>query len=360
MFSLIPLDLYHDVFKLVTLLTITLVFVLCFAQRSSQALHSDVIGNEIQIIGTIYAFSIFMLLAFRPISYVFGDMGNYYKHFLNYVYGQPLSDGDIIFELLMQFNATYLTPQIFFFICFVVHFIPIIVASKRLVGQLWVLAFLFTIANYDYYGYAVNGIRQGISASLFLLAITFKGWVSLFIMLLAIGFHKSYILPMVAWYLCYLNRNPKQYLSVWFLCLLITSVYSGFSDLVSSLGLFSDDLSRYNYADDNFKQQFSASGFRIDFVVYSLLPILVAGYFIFIRKITTDFYTRLFCCYLTCNAFWLLMMHMPASNRIAFISWFLAGFIITYPFVKFQEYNNQNKIFASILLVFYLFTFVAN
>lgn len=360
MISFIPLDLYHDVIKVLTLLCITILCSIALANKRAVISPYRNRNQTIIFCGWIYFLILFILISLRPISYAFGDMGNYYKHFLEYQSGGTLKKGDYLFELLMLFSAHYLTAEIFFFICASLHLIPILIACIRIFKRYWPLAFFFIIAHYDFYGFAVNGIRNGIGTSVFMLALTYTSPFNWLLILSATGFHSSLALPAAAYVLTQFYLNPKHYLYAWFACLGISAVYSGFGEFISSLGFFSDKLDIYLNLDDEAKGQFSAVGFRVDFLLYSALPVFIGWYFIIEKKIAEPFYTKLFCIYLTCNAFWILVIRIPSSNRFAYLSWFMMGLIIAYPFIKFYVLRYQHMFFSALLFSFYLFTFISH
>lgn len=361
MITFIPLNLYHSTYYWLTLSFVALFCALLMLRRSNVVLGTELGSGRphavLGVVGFLYLFSILLMLGLRPISPMFADMQSYYLHFLDYKWRDELKDGDLLFEAFMYFSAHYLNAETFFFCCTFLSIVPLFIACYRVFKFYWPLAFFFTISNFDFYGYVINGIRQGIATSIFLMALTFKGKWSVLWMLVAAGFHNTILLPLSAYLLTRVYMNPKIYLYVWIFCLFLGGVYSGFGSLVSGLGFFSEDFDRYLYASDAVRSQFSSLDFRIDFVAYSLFPIVIGSYFILKRKMTDDFYSGLFCIYLTCNAFWLLVIRMPAANRIAYLSWFLTGFLVVYPLVKYSVFENQHKYFALTLFLFYLFTF---
>jgi hypothetical protein len=361
MIDVIPLEYYGKVvFDLLLFFTFTLSVVLTL--RPATVVARVGFRNEAVVLwGSACFVLLLLLIGLRPISYAFGDMGNYYKRFVEYELGAKVADGDLLFESMLWLFAKFGAASLFFFSCTALYLVPLLVASRRTLQQYWPLAFFFATAQFDFYGYAVNGIRQGIAASLFVVALTYRGPVAWLLLAASLGFHKSLAIGALAYLVTSRFRSPKLYLICWLLALLITSIYAGTGDLIASTGWLGDRFEFYTSLDEDYiLSQFSAVGFRLDFVLYSALPIAVGAYFILKRGFRDDVYTRLFNTYVACNAAWLLVMRIPYSNRFAYISWCLMGLVTAYPFVKFRAFRGQNVVFALLLMAFFLFTFLSH
>lgn len=360
MFDFIPLNNYSSFVYFTILTFITSLCAMLFSHPSS-VLFNPRNRNEVPILwGWTCFLLLVLLLGLRPISYAFGDMGNYYKHFLGYQAGGRPYGGDLLFEWTMWLFATFLNAPLFFFFCVVVYLAPMVVAARRLLLRYWPLAFFFSIAQFDFYGYGVNGIRQGMAASIFLLAIVATPkWHAWIWALVAIGLHKSFVVPAAFLFLIQYVWSPRYFLMGWLACLAVAAIFPSIGNMLADFVLSVGDYNQYLDPDSVFTQQFSSVGFRPDFLLYSLLPICVGGYFIFRRKVNDPFYLRLYCLYVGSNAFWLIMMQTVLSNRIAYLSWFLMGLVIAYPMVLFRGMAAQHQVASVLLLFFYMFTFVS-
>lgn len=360
MIDFIPLEHYGRVYY-----TILAAFIGSFAIMLSRypravVAHPGVKNNVVLLWGWACVVILVLLLGLRPISFSFGDMGNYYKQFRVYEYGGELGTSDVLFEAMMWAFARYMNAGSFFFACIVLYLLPLAVAFRRLLGQYWPLAFFLAAAHFDFYGYGVNGIRQGVASSLMLLALTSKGVRSWLLVGAAIGFHGSLVVPAIAYAMTLVFRKPRYYFYGWGICLLATSVYSGFGDLIFSSSFSDDRLDRYVDMDSGLLEQFSKVGFRFDFLAYGLLPILLGYYVVIVRGIRDESYVRLLQVYLTANAVWLLMIRTPISNRVAYLSWFLMGILIAYPLVRYKIFKDQHLVYVAILLVMFSYTLVRN
>ena len=361
MIDFIPLQHYATVVYSVILAFIASLCVMLFTHRSAVMYQPNIRNDVVRIWGWSCFILLILLLGLRPISYAFGDMGNYNKHFLAMQASGEFRGTDPLFDSLMWLFSQFLNAPLFFFFCAVVYLVPILVASRKMLQQYWPLAFFFTIAQFDFYGYGVNGLRQGMAASVFLLAVVAdRKWQAWIWAALAIGLHKSFAIPAAVLLLVQFNRNPRYYLAGWGAFLVVAAALPGIGTRLSASAMMAGDYDQYVDPGKYFTEQLSQVGFRLDFLLYSLLPIGVGGYFLFRKKVNDPFYSKLYCLYVGCNAFWLIMMHTAVSNRIAYLSWFLMGFVVAYPLVRFRGLPGQHQIFSVLLLVFYLFTFVTH
>ncbi len=360
MLDFIALNAYQGVFKW-SVFIVAAFFAMKSLLMKAEIPHPRYRNNKYPgIIVLVLFLFLFMLVSLRPISYAFGDMGNYYKAFIEYQSGLPLREGDIIFEYLMKFFSATFSAELFFFFCSCVYFFPILWACIRIFGRLWPYAFIFIASQFDFYSYSVNGIRNGMAASVFILALSYQGIRSWALVVVAVGLHKSLMLPAMAYGLVYFYANSRFYLALWVSCLLMSIFYSGFGDWISSSGLVDDRFKSYLEFGNEFDSRFAAVGFRLDFVLYSLLPILVGYYFLILKRMPSVFYRHIFCIYLVSNAFWLLVIRMPFSNRFAYLSWFMAGLVIAYPFLKMASHKGHNVAYVALLMSFSLFSLMTS
>tara|TARA_R110001583_G_C5589679_1_gene403629 strand:+ start:371 stop:1045 length:675 start_codon:yes stop_codon:yes gene_type:complete len=213
------------------------------------------------------------------------------------------------------------------------------------------------IVSFSFWAYGVNGIRNGIATSLFLMAFAYsdKKVLMIFFMISASLFHKTLLLPIVAYIATLFHNNPKTYLKVWFiaipLSLLLGSVWTS---LFSNLG-FADD--RLGYLTGEVDAKIENLGFRWDFLLYSASAVFAGWYFIFKKGFVDVYYNRLFSIYLIANSFWILVIKANFSNRFAYISWFMMAIIIIYPLLRQRFFKNQNLVIGKILLIYFSFTY---
>lgn len=308
-------------------------------------------------LGSFSFILITFLLAIRPIGYTFGDMGNYNNSFKEYFYLDNIKDdSDILFEYLLFFFAKNFTAEAFFFLCTLLYFIPLYLAYKHLFKSFWTIAFILSLLTFSFYTFAVNGIRNGIAAHLFLLGLALPkrfGWIFI---LISTGFHSSMWIPTVGYILALFFKRVELYFYLWFTCLIISFFYSGFSEIVASLGLGGDKLNRYVETGFEVEDSFSVMGYRYDFVIFSTFPILFSYYYIYKRKFKDNYYNFLVSIYLFSNSFFLLVNEIAFSNRFAYLSWFMIVLIIFYPIYKLKTKKDINMLLIS--LIFLMSTYI--
>jgi hypothetical protein len=100
--------------------------------------------------------------------------------------------------------------------------------------------------------------------------------------------------------------------------------------------------------DSNYKK-----GFRLDFVIYSVVPILISLFYIWKKKINDRFYNRIVGTYLWANSVWLLAIRMVHTDRLAYLSWFLIPLLTLYPIFNYQHRFKRPQRLA--LFIIYMF-----
>lgn len=214
------------------------------------------------------------------------------------------------------------------------------------------LGFLFFKA------YAVNTMRAGIASAIIFYALTlYEKNLKVFLLLLfvAINTHFSVTLTVAALLLSRYYQNTRIYFFFWVLCVPI-SYFSGtyFQQLFEPfLADYSEKATGYLIqADQRYK-----SGFRWDFVFYSVMPVVMGYYYIFKKQIEDTFYLNIFNSYLIANAFWILVIRANFSDRMAYLSWMFVPILLLYPVLKYEVWERQNVKIACILIAQELFTF---
>ena len=295
----------------------------------------------------------------RPPTENFGDtqlyVGSYENGILPYE-NEPVFNAITRVCLYSRLSTfMYLTTIAFLYV-----FLPAIFLIKR-TSQPWI-GFLFFISSFSFLGYGVNGVRNGLATSLFILSFCWikdvklglnRLFVILFISLLSIGIHRSLLLPSVCLLLSiYVVRDIKYAFLIWVLSIPISFLFgASISSVFVDIG-YDDRLEGYLAGDVN------SHGFRWDFILYSIMPILL-GMILYKRKIKTDvLYNVMLKTYILCNALWIIIIRANFSNRFAYLSWFLYPLMIYYPIFHFRIWKKQNRKCATILILYFAFTFV--
>ena len=361
MFNLIPVESYTGVFYNVLLL-------LCFIVLAGSATPIDNEGNlkSKKLLGMIVLVFCIAFIGLRPISgKYFGDMRVYATTFENYALGDAvILEKDIYFHYFMKWSSSVMTVEMFFLICALLYIVPLYIFSRRVFKAFWFYAFFALVLSFSFWSFGVNGIRNGIATSMFLMAISFRQIQYITIgMLLAIAAHRSALIIIAAWLVTYKIKNPKLALAGWFMAIPLSLALGGFWEAFFLNFGFGEEERLQGYlgdTEDSFQQSEAGSGFRWDFILYSALGVFVGWYFIIKKKFEDNLYTRIYIFYLITNAFWILVIRAAFSNRFAYLSWFILGALIIYPYLKMQFFNKQHAIVARLLFGYFMVTYVLN
>ena len=222
---------------------------------------------------------------------------------------------------------------------------------------------------FQFYNFATNGIRNGLACSIELVAIALlveadkskvSKYLSFFLMFLALGCHRSTMLPTVAAIASYYYfKDPKLVFRFWLVSIAISLVAGPLVEqFFVSLG-FDDRMEQYSSArmGDNLARKFSRTGFRWDFLLYSAAPVLMIWYVTNYRRFTDRTFITLGNTYLFCNAFWIMVIRSSFSNRFAYLSWFLYPVVMAYPLLRMNLWKDQDRKTAIIFFLYCGFTF---
>lgn len=238
------------------------------------------------------------------------------------------------------------------------------IAAYRWFPKHFLLAVIFMFTAFSFWGYATNGLRQGMSTSLALVGLSFfmKNKLNLIIgysfLILAALTHTSCLLLIAVATTALFFKNTKTNIKIWLCSIVVGLLFqSQFKSLFAGI---IDDERMTNYllniaVTDNL---FTNTGFRWDFIIYSSMPIILGWYAIIKKGQTDKTYTFLLNTYIFANAFWILINTAAYSNRFAYLSWFMYPIILVYPLVKFQLLKRQGIVTGLILLAAISFTFV--
>lgn len=359
MIDWIPITYYTTLYYQI-LLALVLVTVL-----HSQLLLIDEQKNKnfTAFSGNFLLFFVLLYMGLRPINGVFTDMVTYAQLFEKITDGYDVNlNEDVGFDFFIRLSTKIMTVEMFFFVCAIIYVLPLWYLSNKWFGQYWFYAFLMLAGSFSFWAYGTNGIRNGLATSLFLLALAFnqRKLIMVLFLLLSCSMHKSMLLPSLAYGLTLINNDPKKYFLGWLAAIPLSLVLGGFwENLFGGLG-FGDDRMSYLTAGNVNDDAFSSTGFRWDFVVYSATGVFAGYYFVIKKGFNDKIYHHLLNTYLVVNAFWILIIRANFSNRFAYLSWFMLGLVIVYPFLKQKMIPNQFKTMGLILFGYFFFTYLMN
>lgn len=357
MFDWVPLASYTPWYFHI-LLVFTL---LCFSYTQSYSMRDGQSIKATHSLGFFVFLFVLLYMGTRPISGYFTDMSTYNRYFLQYAAGAPAkSDHDVFFHQFVKFCSGIMSNHTFFFVCAALYTVPAYLISKKWFKKYWVYAFLMLVGSFSFWGYGTNGIRNGIATAFFLMALSREKKLSQAIWLyLAINFHSSMMLPTAAFIATWFVNKNQYYFYFWLACIPLSLAMGGFWESFFG-GLVEDDRLSYLTAGNVNNDNFSSTGFRWDFLVYSATGVYAGWYYIYKKHLKDPLYHKLFNIYLAANGFWILVIRANFSNRFAYLSWFLLALVIVYPWLKFSFEEEQHKKLGYILLAYFGFTYFMN
>ena len=359
MIEIIPLKYYYDVFIHFCLFLVVANMLHAYVLD----INSDKNISFLRSSGVVLLVLITFYIGLRPISgRVFGDMGTYSIYFDKYANGVPVTvNRDMFFHYYIKFLSGFVGVHTFFLITSALYIYPAYLISKVHFKEFSFYSFLMLVVSFSFFTYATNGMRNGLATAMFLWGLCYpnrKVVMGIFFTL-AVLFHKSVLLPVLAYVITIYYNNPKTYLKVWLGAIPVSFLLGSlFIVLFTSLGFGDDRLAGYLSGNTEGLDQEIKTGFRWDFLFYSSFPVFAGWYFIVKKEFKDQFYNQVFNTYLICNTFWILVIRANFSNRFAYLSWFLMGFVIIYPLLKTRFFENQEVVIAKVILAYFSFTYL--
>lgn len=335
---MIPAQYYQDIYLLI-------VAILSLFAISKYGLYSTDRLNDTfaEPIGPSLLLCVFMILFIgtRPISgRYFVDMGGTASTWFLYDTGTFSFSWDVenkLYDNLRYYMSTAGYPvETFFVLIAAIYFSTMLGACRKFFPKDTFFAYLVFLAAFSTFSYGTNGIKAGSAASIFMLALAYhdKPMVTILLSLISWGFHHSMVMVVASYLIVYIYHKPKWFFVLWIFSVLIAAAHiSTFQSLFASMA----DEQGQGYLEG----QARGKGFRIDFILYSAVPVLVGYYAIYKKEIQSRSYEIILCLYLMTNAIWMLCMYAEFTNRIAYLSWLQYPVVLIYPFLKEQWGENQ-------------------
>lgn len=319
---------------------------------------------ELGVFGIILMIFVILYMGFRPINgQYFGDMDTYYKIYTQIQNGEKFEEkGDPLFYLIMRICAKVMDVKYYFLVVDILYVVPMYLFSKKFFKRYWFFCFFMLMASFSFWTYGTNGLRNGLATSFFMWGLVYYNdnkWLMYTFFVLGFFIHKSITITLAAFTIAYFLRDkPKVILGSWLAAIPVSLVSGNFwNNFFDNLGIFTDRSEKYLLSDEKTLEQFSSTGFRWDFLLYSSVAIFAGWYFIIDRKLKDKFYIQLFGTYAVANTFWILVIRAAFSNRFAYLSWFMMAPVIIYPLCKYQIIKDQYRTMGTIILLYYLFTY---
>ena len=306
----------------------------------------------------ILAIAAAILMGTLPIPWFSGADRELYAHsFINYATGRTSELGkDFIFNLYVKLCSGIMNYSWWFLLTALIYCLNYYKSACKIAPQNSFILMLMFCTAFMFYNYGTNTIRAGFAVSFILLALAYYETTVKFylFLLIGVGCHFSMLIPAAAMIASRYWDRTRIYLCIWTLSIILSALMGHyFEELFSSIAM--DDRTSYlNVASD--KTTYNV-GFRIDFILYSCVPVLT-GYLYIVRKNFKDrLYSILFNTYILANSFWILVIRANFSDRFAYLSWFLYPLVLVYPLLKKHIVKNQRNLIIIIVLLHALFTY---
>lgn len=234
---------------------------------------------------------------------------------------------------------------------------------RKWFGHYAILASITTIVSMSFFAFGVNTMRNGLAVAFFIFGLGFfRVNKILFFLFLWISytFHSSMLLPVLALTMAYFIRDSKILISIW---LLTAVVAFFFGDAIERnlTALFKTFDLADNRAENLFTDEFKAiitRRYRLDFVLYSAVPIILGAYYQYKKNYKDPFYLWIYNTYIIANTYWLLMIYAAFTDRTAYLSWMLMPTVLVYPVLKKWIFVNQYRYLAGLILISFIFTLI--
>lgn len=360
MIDFIPLEYYTALHYHILLLVAIMILFHAYAYE----IDSQDSLNFFNVLGYIIVVLLVLYMGLRPVNgRYFGDTSTYAKIFETIQQGQKVKiEKDFMFNYFMKWCSSVMNIHEFFLLVDVLYISPCYLFARKYFGRYWFFAMFMFIASFSFWSYGTNGLRNGLGTAFFILGLYFYNRKVLMYLSFLLGYlmHASIIIPVAAFIVSGLYKNPRAYLYIWLGAIPLSLVGGGaWTTLFGGLG-FGDRTSGYLTNSEENMDQFSQTGFRWDFLLYSASAVFAGWYFIFKKKVTDPFYIHIFGIYCIANAFWILVITAAFSNRFAYLSWFLMPIVIAYPMFRYKLWKDQYKTIGVIVLIYFLFTYFMN
>lgn len=291
-------------------------------------------------------------IGFRP--HEFGDSMNYSQWWGRSGWeGFTWETSNVIFDNLYGWMATVFpdaTPL--FVLLAAMYFTFMLLACRKFFPANTYLAFLVCLGAFSTFSYGTNGLKAGVAASLFLVSLAYRDkiWLSIIFLLLSWGFHHSMQLPVTAYVITLFLKKKEWFFYGWLFCFFMAVCHIAvFQELFAS----ATDESGVNYliGVDEFN---TVKGFRLDFVLYSTMPVIMGYYVKFKCKLVDKLYDIMLNTYLVCNGIWMLCMYANFTNRIAYLSWFMYPLVLFYPCFSIKNEDHPLVLKRKKFILFHL------
>ena len=358
---MIPALLYSKVF----LYTVIILTIIVAGKLSNQDYLMIKRGNDNSLTALLLTLAFAIWIGLRPLHSIFGD-SYYYAYTFNSMksglFSETVGATDWLWNSFSYSCSQLMSVSSYFTIVSLGYFLFTFWSCKKLIDNNVLAALLFVFGAFSFYSYSINGLRNGLACSICLFIIALlsthpkKILIGCLLAFIAVNIHKSTLLPITTLLVSiYIVKSFKWAYCFWIFSILISLVAGGpISSFFAGLG-FDERLSYIVSTSDS--EKFSSTGFRWDFLLYSMMPIILGYYVVIKRGIQDRTYLILLNTYTLANAFWVMVIRASYSNRFAYLSWFIYPLVLAYPLFKLDIWDDsQGRRLSKIMLTHVGFT----
>ena len=355
-----------SIFSTTIWLNVTSIFAILYAIYLCSKSDAKLLrGNRINIISITIVILTTIYIGTRPI-WCYADTELYTTMFnlvqTGYWSELPNADNEPFWSFVQYACIDMTDASGWLFIIAIFYVIAMSFATYLWLPRHFLIAVVFLFTAFSFWGYATNGIRNGMATSIALVGLSFfnrtkkEMIIGYALLVLATMTHKSCIITIVTATGAIFLKNTKFNITFWLSCIVLGLLFQEqFKSLFS--GLIDDGrMAAYLNAEVS-KEFFSNTGFRWDFLLYSALPIFIGWIATYKKSINDKTYSFILHTYIFSNAFWVLINTAAYSNRFAYLSWFLYPIVLVYPFCKFKFLQSQSLILGLLLVGMATFTY---
>lgn len=334
--------------------SIAMIYAVYLIFRSNESL---VDGHESKTPGMVLAILSIVYIGLRP-THLYLDSMLYMQIFELVQTGQwrelPMVGSEWLWSGIELLFIRHSDCQMWYLLIAFVYVWGQVEACRKWFPNHFTTAIIFMLTAMSFWAYATNGIRNGMAVSVVLWGFALLGnstprkVVGFAVASLGIFIHTSVALTIIMAFACLWLPNYKTCLYIWVACFLISIPFS--STLVSALNFINFD-ERIAYY-QNYDGSFADTTYRWDFVVYSVIPIVLGWYAIVRRGMRDAAYEFILSTYALTNAFWVIINTISYSNRFAYLSWFLYPFLLVWPLTGERFIKRQGVVAALALIAF--------
>ncbi len=321
---------------------------------------------------TVAKFGIILIFIFLALLFgsavvlqpAYYDSWRYMKHFerisqLSFTEMSMLEAPEIAFKYLNWIIGSMTGDyRVLFFSLFMIYITTTMFALKTIYSQHERFGLLIVMCTYPFFmTYIVNGKRQGVAMVFFLLALNLfwakRKKMSLLFLMSAVLWHNSlfltYPLILLNWILKHTYRFKVS------LGILVASVLLSMTSISNKIVVSIVELSLSNskyagYSGELAERIGYRSGLRLDFMIFSFIPVVV--YYYYRKRIKPEAKERVeywVSMYMILNSLYHIASSVAYSDRFAAFSWFILP-IVLYEILR--GVNHRKADFTLVILSF--------